>query len=198
MTLTAKAVMDVPPEMVTELALGIEPPVDVAARYGLNPTEFATLALKPWFIKALQARKDQLEAEGWSFKAKMAHYAEDMAFEVWAAAKMSDSASIKLDAAKFFAKMADLEPKTTTHVEAAGSGFSITINIPALPQQTVQDPNQPLGGEDHIPRSGPLLELTLGDPEDPLSVPPPGNLQELGMSLDDDLIALPAEYSDST
>lgn len=42
----------------------------------------------------------------------------------------------KMDAAKWFAKMADYEPKQNVAI-GSGAGFSITINIPGSDPQTV-------------------------------------------------------------
>lgn len=128
MTLTATRSRSIPPELLVELAFGIEPPTTVASRFGLTPSDLADLQAQPWFQKALKSKQDELATQGWNFRSKMSMLAEDLLTDVYITAKASDSGPFKLEAAKYLTKISDLEPKASQQV-ASGPGFSISINL---------------------------------------------------------------------
>lgn len=172
MNLTSTAALKVPPEMMTELALGMEDGVLIAQRHGFSAADFAALMGQPWFMKALKAKQDDLEANGLTFRAKMGMLAEDLLIDLWMAAKQSDSASLKLDASKLFAKLADLEPKNNQQVFAGNSGYQIVINVPDNYTQTpsssavASDPAQPLN-------TTPVIDITPSKPRELPEEPKP-------------------------
>lgn len=133
MTLTATQSRSIPPELLVELAFGIEPPTTVASRFGLTPSDLADLQAQPWFQKALKSKQDELASQGWNFRSKMSMLAEDLLTDVYITAKASESGPFKLEAAKYLTKISDLEPKASQQV-ASGPGFSISINLAARPQ----------------------------------------------------------------
>jgi hypothetical protein len=124
--------------MIEEIALGLEQPTTIASRYGFDAVDYAQLEQQDWFARGVQARVDELKRNGWTYRAKMAMMAEDLSVDAWRTAKLSDSATVKLEVAKFLARMADLEPKDKTPAQQ-GAGFSISIQInnPAPPIKTV-------------------------------------------------------------
>ena len=129
--------VQVPPRMVLEIAYGLEAPIDIAQRYGFNEVQFGVLCQHDPFRKAVDAKRAELKAGGYSFRMKAALAAEDLLQEVavLAISKHTDFGE-KMDALKFLTKVGDLEPKESKTV-AQGSGFSITINLdsPGMPPQ---------------------------------------------------------------
>lgn len=164
MHLTSTAALRVPPEMMTELALGMEDGVLVAQRHGFSAADFAALMGQPWFMKALQAKQDDLEANGFTFRAKMGLLAEDLLVDLWTVAKQSDSGSLKLDVAKLLAKLADLEPKNTQQIVAGNSGYQIVINIPDSysggADQGGSSSRPGDGGIREAPNTPPVIDIT--------------------------------------
>jgi hypothetical protein len=138
--------------MYAELAAGIDDPLDVARRYGISDSEYVTLVGQKWFIALLATHKRMLEEGGFDYKAKMAFFAEAAATEAYKRALESDSASLMLDAAKFYAKVAGLEPRPQQNALATpGSGFQVIINIPERgdkPAQTIEAESVSLEVED--------------------------------------------------
>lgn len=128
MSLTATSARRVPPEMVVEIAFGLESPTDVALRFGYSPLEYQELCTQPWFRKQLDEKKAELASQGWTFRSKMGVLAEDLLTDVYVAAKVSESATVKLEVAKYLTKIADLEPKDKFQ-STAGGGFMININL---------------------------------------------------------------------
>lgn len=119
----------VDPEMILEIAAGIENPVVVAKRYGVEPADYARMAMTPWFAKELDAKRKMLEDDGFTVRAKAAMLAEDLMVDTYRAAKLSESVGAKLDVLKHLSKLGDLEPKPGNHAPVGG-GFSITIKLP--------------------------------------------------------------------
>lgn len=117
-----------PREMIEEISLGIEHPPTVASRYGFDPTDYALLEQQDWFLRSVNERREELKRSGWTFRAKMGMMAEELLVDAWRTAKLSDSASVKLEVAKYLTKVADLEPKEKAQVQQ-GTGFSINIQI---------------------------------------------------------------------
>jgi hypothetical protein len=151
--------------MYGDLAAGIDDPYEVARRHGYSDEEYDTLQQQSWFTKAVASKRRELEANGFTFAAKMGMLAEDLLIQAYVAAKNSESVSHKLDVAKYLTKIADLEPKQTA--PGAGSGFSITINIP--------DRSQP----------GQTLELTASDASLPAAALPESDYNDLRAGIED-------------
>lgn len=115
-------------DMLMELALGLEPPGDIAARYQFTPTDFERIQSTTWFKRALAQKKQELEDNGYTFRAKMALLAEDQILDTYRAIRASDSLTLKLELSKYLTKLADLEPKQAL-TAAQGGGFMININL---------------------------------------------------------------------
>lgn len=118
------------PRLAHEIAQGVEHPDIVAARYNLTIPEWERLKADPAFQMQVENRKAELKREGHSFRAKCALAAEDLIGDVYVLAKAKDTGlTTKLDAAKWFAKMGNLEPKEEKSSALLGAGFSITIDM---------------------------------------------------------------------
>lgn len=118
------------PRLVLEIAQGIEHPDIIASRYDLSIPQWEKLRADPAFQMQVENRRAELKREGHSFRAKCALAAEDLIGDVYVMAKAKDTGlTSKLDAAKWFAKMGNLEPKEEKSSALLGAGFSITIDM---------------------------------------------------------------------
>ena len=127
-----------PPELVTEVALGIEPATTLFKRYGYSDAEYQQISTSTWFAKEITSKRAALEADGFNFPAKMKMLAEDLMTEAYLHAKESDSVSAKLEVGKYLAKLADLEPRANAQA-VTGPGFQINISIPSIANEQVNE-----------------------------------------------------------
>lgn len=120
--------IDVPPQLILEVALGTEPVEDICARYGYDEDATRRLRDTPLFWRLVKDQEAEMDKNGLALKLRAKNVTEDMVGRLWTKAK-TDAVpfSDKLDFAKFTAKLADLEPKTNQ--TPAGTGFSITFNM---------------------------------------------------------------------
>lgn len=126
---TPKTDTSIPPEMTRAIAMGMEDPAAIAARYGYTGARWEKLqSWQPFLLTVANLRAD-FEKSGVTFRLKAAMKADELADQVFVHA-MSHETSLtqKMATLQYFAKMGDLEPKvdkTTT----VGEGFSISINL---------------------------------------------------------------------
>lgn len=125
----AAPALEVPQELILAIAMGMEDPQEVAARYGYEGLKWELLnAWKP-FTDAVAAKKAELETSGITFKIKAKALTEDVFEDAYRIARGNDATLLqKLEFVKLGAKLGDMEPKASAQVQA-GPGFSITINI---------------------------------------------------------------------
>lgn len=116
-----------PAEMLMEMAMGLGDPIAIASRYGYDQNDYIRMSTQPWFHREIDRLAKELEANGFTVKQKMASLAEDLLIDTYRAAKSSDSVALRLDVAKYLSKIGGLEPQPG--VQAAGAGFSLTINL---------------------------------------------------------------------
>ena len=116
-------------ELILNVAMGMEEPEVIAARYGVEGDDWVKLkAYRPFQI-AVEKQKAELEASGLTFRVKAKALTEDVFEEAYKIARGNDATLMqKLEFIKLGAKLADMEPKNTTQV-ASGPGFSISINF---------------------------------------------------------------------
>lgn len=141
--------LDVPAEMVLQIATGLEDPADIARRFGFEEDDWRALASWQPFRDQVVAKRMELQKSGVTFRIQCAYMAEDLGKDVYRIAKMNDATlPQKLEAFRTMAKLADLEPKQTQQVNQAGPGFSISINFGAPPPRGVTIDQQPtqIGG----------------------------------------------------
>lgn len=156
--------LEVPSEMVAEIAAGLEDPKDIAFRYGIAGQAWTDLQKWVPFQNAVAAQKAEYEKSGFTFKVKAKLLTEDVFEQAYKFAKSSDTSLLqKLEFIKVGAKLADMEPKNTQQAPA-GPGFSITINFaePQAPKPTTIDitPTQAPAIDEpdlHTPEERPIL-----------------------------------------
>lgn len=131
-------VLDLPPQMVLEVALGTDPVESVCARYGYEAEQVEYIRNSKYFWKVVREQEAELEKNGLSFKLRAKKVTEDMLGRLWVHAK-TDAVpfAAKLDFMKTAAKLADLEPKATQAIP--GTGFSITFNLGGTSASITQD-----------------------------------------------------------
>jgi len=127
--LSTKKALDVDPKMILEVAAGIRHPADIAADYGYSETEWFALQEFEPFVKAVENKKAELRASGYTFRMKAAVAAEDLLEDVYAKAKDPDSSfHTQLETLKFMARAAGLEAPVRAE-QTNTPAFSITINL---------------------------------------------------------------------
>lgn len=123
----ARTALDVPAQMVMEIACGMEDPLVIARRYGFTDVEFDSLCQWPVFNQQVESKRAELKASGHTFRLMTGWMAEDLAKDLYRQAKGTDATlPQKHEVFKTMAKLADYEPKQSAQV-AAGPGFSIQI-----------------------------------------------------------------------
>lgn len=126
---TPKSLVELPPEMIRAIAMGMEDPGEIAARYGFTGAKWEKLQKWEPFLLTIAHHKAELEKSGVTFRLKSAWKADQLSDQVFLAAMASDtSLAQKMAVLQYMAKMGELEP-AEKKVANAGEGFSISINI---------------------------------------------------------------------
>lgn len=116
-------------ELIMNIAIGMEEPEVLAARYGIEGEEWERLKEYKPFWMAVERQKAELEASGLTFKIKAKALTEDVFEDAYQIARSNDTTLLqKLEFIKLGAKLADMEPRANSQV-ASGPGFSISINF---------------------------------------------------------------------
>lgn len=103
-------------------------PLAVFIRYGYSRDEAVATLQSPAFVRLLAAARKDVDENGASFVMKSRAMAEELLTEVFSiAVDPLASAAVRVDVAKWVAKMGRLEPKEKDG--PAGSGSGMTINI---------------------------------------------------------------------
>lgn len=123
---------NIDPRMVVEIALGMESPVDIAYRYGINASQFRALEQHKPFLAEVAAKRAELERGGQTVKVKAAWMTENLLDDLYLKAKDNNASIGQLqETIKLTAKLADLEPKgSVAAAGAAGPAFQVVINLP--------------------------------------------------------------------
>lgn len=128
-SLSTKRILDVPPQLVLEVAYGVEDPEQIALRHGFSDSEWLLLKAHAPFIKQVEDKKAELKASGYTFRMKSAFIAEDLLDDLYKKATEEDASfSVLLETIKFTSKAAGLDAPVKTD-QAPGAKFSITIDI---------------------------------------------------------------------
>lgn len=140
--------VDVPPEMVISIAMGLEDPDEIASRYGFTGAKWEKLqAWKP-FLDTVANQKAEFEKSGLTFRLKAAMKADLLADKVFVDAMSNDVTLMqRLEAMKLFAKLGNLEPKeekaqgpqTTFAISIDLGERSVSLNA-TTPAQTIDAP----------------------------------------------------------
>lgn len=124
-----KTLVEIPPEMVASMAMGMEEPDIIASRHGFSGARWEKLkAWKP-FLDAVQAQKAEFERTGVTFKLKSSMKADMLADQVFVEAMNPETPlTQKLATLQYFTRVGELEPKENRNA-AVTDGFQISINI---------------------------------------------------------------------
>ena len=132
----AEKVRNLPPDMVFEVALGLEEEEDIAERFGFSAEEYSVIrTLKPFMVQVKKVRSD-LEKSGDMFRNKakvMAEQVLDAGFR-----KAIDASTPLKETTEFLkvaANLADLNPKATATLQ--GPGFSVSIVLPEITAESL-------------------------------------------------------------
>lgn len=160
-----KTLIDIPPEMVASIAMGMEDPDEIADRHGFTGAKWEKLkAWKP-FNDTVAMQRAEFEKTGVTFRLKSAMKADMLADQVFVAAMGNDvPLGQKLATLQYFTKAGDLEPKDTKNLNNM-DGFSISINIGGPGNQTVTvegAKTEPADVLDVSARPTPHLDLEKG------------------------------------
>lgn len=126
---TPKTETSIPPEMTRAIAMGMEDPSAIAARYGFIGAKWEKLQKWPPFLLTVANLRSEFEKSGVTFRLKAAMKADELADQVFVQAMSHETTlSQKMATLQYFAKMGDLEPKVDK-ASTPGEGFSISINL---------------------------------------------------------------------
>jgi hypothetical protein len=168
--------INVPAELILDIALGLHPHDKIAQKHGITEHDLLKLHTQEWFNRQVNAQRESLEKAGFDFKAKVKLLAEDMVVDVYHAAKKSDAVTPKLDAAKMLTKLAGLEPNPALAAAQGAPSFSISISLPksyidALHDKpSVQEITLKHGALDHV-EDAQLVSVDELQGESPAVVP---------------------------
>ena len=143
----ARQAIDINPEMILQIATGMEEPMVIAGRFGITAEEFTLLSQWPPFQSMVASKREELAKAGTPFKIKSAFYCEDVMDRTYLA-MCSPDATIpqRLDFIRTTAAFADLVPKPASTVNS-GTGFSISIVFPPGMAPTPAPPTRTIEGE---------------------------------------------------
>ena len=134
-----RTALDVPAQMVMEIAAGMEDPFGIAYKYGYSYEEYQNLLKWKPFVQQVDAKAAELKASGQTFRMMTQWMAEDLAKKLYLQAKDNNASLPQVhDVFKTMAKLADLEPKQNLGAPP-GAGFSININFSKPMAELVTD-----------------------------------------------------------
>lgn len=149
--------LQIPAEMVAEMAKGLEEPVDVARRYGFAGQRWDELARWQPFLDAVDKKRAELAAEGWTFRTKAGLLAEMMLDDLGRLGLSSDVPLLqKLAVTEALVKWGDKAPKAAAVQQGSGFTINITLPPPAAPAAI-----------DITPTLSPVLTIDIPDHEIP-------------------------------
>jgi hypothetical protein len=119
------------PEMINEIATGLEDPFEIAKRYDFTREEWDQIKDRPDYQKAVSAVRAEMERTGKTFRLKASVMADALMSNMYTFAMNADTpVRDKAAALQLLTKVADLEPKSGDSKASSGPAFSITINLP--------------------------------------------------------------------
>ncbi len=123
-----------------ELALGMEEPGEIMARYGYDTDHALALLESPAFTVTCARVGKEVRESGLSFKLKARAQAEELlshSFEM--ATDPLAAAAVRADLIKWTARVAGYEPKNGEGEAKTGGGFNLTIQFAGqAPMQVMQ------------------------------------------------------------
>lgn len=107
---------------------------DILKRHYISASDILTLNQDPLFTKAVSKFREDIRANGITFKMKARAQAEELLTTSWHLIHSPDvSAAVKADLIKSTVKWAGLEPKDDKSGGDAGGGVKIMINMGGTP-----------------------------------------------------------------
>lgn len=128
-------ILDVPPELVLELAVGIDTFDNICRKHGYGTSQIEHLRDDSGLKARVAKAEAELQKDGFTHKLR-AGYGADLILRILISRGMDPSTplSIALDIYKELVKTGDLVPKQAL-AQQTTNGFSITINIPKIDDQ---------------------------------------------------------------
>jgi hypothetical protein len=124
---TTAAELTFDPRIAYEVALGIDQPERVIAKYGYGEDETQALMLNPAFALTVAKYKEEVTASGISFKLKAKIQAEDLLSHSYLIATDPEAPmAVRADLIKWTTRVAGLEPKED---KGGGQTGGFTLNI---------------------------------------------------------------------
>jgi hypothetical protein len=123
------SMVEIPPEMVFSIAMGLEDPTQIAERHGITGEKWQ--ALQNWkpFQLAVSAQRAEFEKSGVTFRLKSAMKADMLADKLFVDAMSHETTILqRLEVLKTFAKLGNLEPKEDKTAANAPT-FAISIDL---------------------------------------------------------------------
>lgn len=152
-------------EMLDELALGLEPELEIIHRYGLDTLDWRELQTMPGFLEHIEQRRQELGFDWASLNKAMAQRVLERVFQD--AMGPQASPPQRLDILKNLTKWGGLEPVAGAGVAGGGASMTIQINLPNQPAINMASPIA-VDGVDTIEGTAPSafkLDLALlGEP----------------------------------
>jgi hypothetical protein len=128
-SLTART-RSIPPEMLLDIAAGMEDPVDIAYRYGFSASEFKKLEQSQQFLSEVATLRSKHERSGEAAVAKAGMMYDVLAEKYFLRLMDNEATTSQLAAGvEAFATLGNRKPKAATS-NVQGAQFSITFNIP--------------------------------------------------------------------
>lgn len=185
MTLAKTALF--PKAVLLELALGIDSDDDIALRHRLDPADIAWVRGNPAYMAEIAKLAAEMRDSGFTFRRKNAVVAEDILPKLYLKAMDPNTgAGTILDIYRVTSKFGELEPKENTLGVGAGNGgfqINIVVNGKSLTAQPEVFDHAPIQYAPPSFDTGVLDAAVLN---------PPAYLDNADLSVNDELIALPA------
>lgn len=122
------------PRIAYEIALGVDSPTAVFAKYGIAESHAVKLATNEAFGATLRKYKEEISASGISFKLKAKIQAEDLLTHSYLMATDPEvPPAVRADLIKWTARVAGLEPKEKDNGAGGAGGFTLNISFAGEP-----------------------------------------------------------------
>lgn len=127
------------PRLAYELALDMDKPLEVFARYGYDEPAARAMLLQKVFVTTVKKYKDEIVEGGISFKLKAKIQAEDLLTHSYSlAVDPTTPATVRASLIQWTTKVAGLEPTPQKDAGAGtGNGFQLNITFAGQPAAVV-------------------------------------------------------------
>lgn len=122
------------PRIAYEIALAVDSPTAVFAKYGISQEHAVRLATNAAFGATLRKYQEEISASGISFKLKAKIQAEDLLTHSYLMATDPEvPPAVRADLIKWTARVAGLEPKEKDSGAGGAGGFTLNISFAGEP-----------------------------------------------------------------